>query len=93
MQNENDIKLVPMKFSFVPIEKIGTPLHSPVLLYESGSRGVLIARTCYPDTCIFMMMGFLFDVTCIYLQILPTPSRSFFVSTACQGHEKNKLKV
>ena len=36
------------------IRKIGIPLQTPVLLYNSGvytGKGVYITRTCYPDEC------------------------------------------
>ena len=31
------------------IRKIGIPLHTPVLLYKVGFRGVNITRTCFRD--------------------------------------------
>ena len=31
------------------IRKISIPLHTPVLLYKSGHKGVFISRTCFPD--------------------------------------------
>ena len=31
------------------IRKIGIPLHTPVLLYKVGFKGVFIARTCFHD--------------------------------------------
>ena len=31
------------------IRKIGIPLHTLVLLYKSGDKGVYITRTCFPD--------------------------------------------
>ena len=31
------------------IRKTGITLHTPVLLYKSGFKGVYIARTCFPD--------------------------------------------
>ena len=30
-------------------KKTGIPLHTPVLLYKKGSKGVYITRTCFPD--------------------------------------------
>ena len=35
------------------IRKIGIPLRTPVLLYESGYKGVFITRTCFPDVAFF----------------------------------------
>ena len=31
------------------IRKIGMPLHTPVLPYRIGYKGVFISRTCFPD--------------------------------------------
>ena len=31
------------------IRKIGIPLHTPVLLYKIGYKGVYVAWTCFPD--------------------------------------------
>ena len=31
------------------IRKIGIPMHTPLLLYKMGFKGVYIIRTCYPD--------------------------------------------
>ena len=43
------------------IRKIGIPLHTPVLLYKMGFKGVFIARTCFPDemSCYFSFNHFL----------------------------------
>ena len=34
------------------IRKIGIPMHTPVFLYNSGYKGVYIARTCFPDVSV-----------------------------------------
>ena len=34
------------------IRRIGIPLHTPVLLYKSGYKGIYITWTCYPDVLI-----------------------------------------
>ena len=31
------------------IRKISIPLHTPVLLYKRGLKGVYISQTCFPD--------------------------------------------
>ena len=37
-------------------KKIGIPLCSPVLLYESGVQGVYITRTCFRDGAFLTVM-------------------------------------
>ena len=56
-------------------EKIGIPLHTPVLLYKYGIQGVFISRTCFPDDLHLAWYIFFF-----FLQIFPHKSLASLLS-------------
>ena len=45
----------PQSVCWIKNKKVGIPLHIPALLYLSVVKGVITARTCFPDAMAFEM--------------------------------------
>ena len=52
------------------IRILGIPLQTPFFLYKSGSAGIYISRSCFPDDVSNYRFHFtLSGVTCVYVSI------------------------